>query len=198
MAKYQHWYIRGWVYEDKLARNGSVQRELKYHGEYYRPFLSEQAFPRLKLLLTALLAAIYALYILYSLCGAAGGHVAYAGAGCVLAIIPLIFQGMGVCSLWTAPYQMPFRNYYASILRTKVASAVSGGLFFLSFCGEAVFMVLFWKENGFLHANEWLWLIGCALCAAMSFAIFFLLHRIHFDILPGKIDTTSCSHRFRK
>lgn len=37
MAKYQHWYIRGWVYEDSLAKNGKVRRELKYRGNITVP-----------------------------------------------------------------------------------------------------------------------------------------------------------------
>lgn len=197
MAKYQHWYIRGWVYEDTLNKNGKVTRELKYHGEYYRPYCSERGFRTRKIVFTVLLALIYVVYVGYSLHGSSGGRVPYAGAGCILAIIPLIFQGMGVASLWTAPYLMPFRNYYASILRTKVASAATAGLLAVSGVGEAVFMLRHRGQDTILWADEWIWLCGCLVCAAVSFAIFYALHTLHFDILPGEIDTTSRKKRLK-
>lgn len=198
MAKYQHWYIRGWVYEDSLAKNGKVRRELKYRGEYYRPYLSEKQFRNLKLVYALLMAVTYVVYVWFSLGDALGGRVFYAGAGCVLAIIPLIFQGMGVFSLLGAPYRMPFRNYYAAVLRTKVASAFTAGLLGVSAVGEAVFMILHRNQANLVWLNEWIWLGGCLLCAVAGFVMFFFLHELHFDILPGEIDTSELKRRFKK
>lgn len=197
MAKYQHWYIRGWVYEDVLGRNGAVTRKLTYRGEYYRPYCSRSGFLRRKVLFTALLIVIYAVYVGYSFCGSAGGRVFYAGAGSILAIIPLMFQGMGVASLWAAPEQMPFRNYYAGVLRTKVASGVTAGLLAASGAGEAAFMLLHREREAIRWADEWCWLCGCMICAAASFVIFYMLHTLHFDILPGEIDTTTRRQRLK-
>lgn len=191
MAKYQHWYIRGWVYEDELSSNGTVRRVMKYRGEYYRPSLSERQFKDLKIVWTALLAATCGVYVWYSLHGSSGGREAYAGAGCILALIPLIFQAMGIFSLWSAPYRMPFRNYYAAILRTKVASAFTAALLGFSAAGEVVFIMLHRGQTGIVWADEWIWFSGCALCAAASLVMFWGLKRLHFDILPGEINTRS-------
>ena len=190
MAKYQHWYIRGWTYETVLGADGALHRELRYRGEYYRPSLTEAQFREMKIVLTALLAVSYLTYCGYSLHGAAGGRVAYSGAGCILAIIPFIFQGMGIFSLWGAPHQMPFRNYYAAILRTKVASAFTSGLVGISAVGEMIFMVRSRDQAGIVWMDEWIWLLGCLVCAWISFALFFFLRRLHFDILPGEADTS--------
>lgn len=197
MAKYQHWYIRGWVYEDVLGRNGTVTRKLTYRGEYYHPYGSQSSFLKRKILFTVLLAFIYAVYVGYTFHGSAGGRVFYAGAESILAIIPLMFQGMGVASLWTAPERMPFRNYYAGVLRTKVASGVTAGLLAASGAGEAVFMLLHRGQSAIHWADEWIWLGGCLFCAAASFAIFYVLHTLHFDILPGEIDTATRRQRLK-
>lgn len=191
MAKYQHWYIRGWVYEDVLGRNGAVTHKLIYRGEYYRAYGPKGSFLRRKLLITVLLALIYGAYVGYSFRGPAGGRVFYAGAESMLAIIPMMFQGMGAVSLWAAPEKMPFRNYYAGILRTKVSSAATAVLLTASGVGEAVFMLLHRRQSSIRWADEWIWLGGCLVCAAAGFCIFYTLHTLHFDILPGDIDTTT-------
>lgn len=190
MAKYQHWYIRGWVYEDTLDSSGVVRRELKYRGEYYRPSCSQIRFFHYKILFSVLFAVICLIYVMYSIRGSSGGRTVYAGAGCILAIVPLIFLGMGTLSLWSAAYKMPFRNYYAGVLRTKVASAVTAALLGFSAVGQAVFMVIHKNEAELNWWDEWFWLGGCFVCAAMSMGIFSTLCRIHFEILSGQIDTS--------
>ena len=122
----------------------------------------------------------------------------YFGSLCVFVLIPLIFQGMGVFSLLGAPYRMPFRNYYAAVLRTKVASAFTAGLLGVSAVGEAVFMILHRNQANLVWLNEWIWLDGCLLCAVAGFVMFFFLHELHFDILPGEIDTSELKRRFKK
>lgn len=152
----------------------------------------------MKLVYALLVAVTYVVYVWFSLGDALGGRVFYAGAGCVLAIIPLIFQGMGVFSLLGAPYRMPFRNYYAAVLRTKVASAFTAELLGVSAVGEAVFMILHRNQANLVWLNEWIWLGGCLLCAVAGFVMFFFLHELHFDILPGEIDTSELKRRFKK
>lgn len=195
MAKYQHWYIRGWEYEVVERKNGKLTRELVYQGEKYRPYMTERQYRLRRLLFTGLLAAIYAAYLWFSLTGCAGGHEVYAGAGCILAIIPLIFQGMGVVSMWTSGYTMTFREYYASVLRTKVASAFTAGLLGVSGVGQGIFMLLNVRTPGMVWADEWLWLLGCLFCAVASLAIFQTIRSTHYDILPGRVDSRAAKDR---
>lgn len=102
---------------------------------------------------------------------------------------------MGVASAWVAPYKMPYRNYHGAILRTKVASAFTAALLLISAVGEAVFMLLHRGAEGLVWGDEWIWLGGCLLCGLLSLLMFYFLHALHFDILPGRLDTTTMRRR---
>ncbi len=156
MKKEQNWYLRGWEYRDVPGPNGP-KRRLVYVREHYRLDLTEKRRTRVKLLagLTYLLAC--GVYVGFETTMTQGGLAWYAGAPCLLAVIPLFYLGLGVWNLARAEEIFTFRRKYAVFTRLRVGGWAAAVLLGLGALGQGVFLIRYGKA---LELGPELWMLG--------------------------------------
>lgn len=186
MSKKQNWYLRGWTYSEQISPSGFLKKALIYTGEYYLVRLHKKSFYRVKFWSALETSAIYVLYIWISLLSPQGSRVVYVGAAAILAIIPLMFQGMGVFCLLRSPQCMSYRDYCAGWRRTMTASVLTAILFSESFLGQSIFLILYIRKGLPDLFREWIWFGGSLFSAAFAYILFFMLKRVQVDILSNE------------
>lgn len=187
MDKRQHWYLDGWEYAELLTPGRKRKRKLCYCGEYYRPAVSSQRFVVVKVISLFMTLSVILIYVGYSLCSAAGSRTVYAGACSILAIIPLMFQGMSCISLTTAPLHMTYRAYRAGWKRLLFSTICAAILLGEAALGQGTFMIIHRNAPELVWTDEWKWLLGSFLCAGLDAVVAAILLRTKIDILSNEI-----------
>ncbi|MBP1736915.1 MAG: hypothetical protein H6Q60_796 [Oscillospiraceae bacterium] len=184
----QHWYLLNWNYETVKNGRGKQVRKLVYRGEYYRIRIQERHFLILKIAYGMLFVLLMVAYGLLSLCETQGSMLFLTGAPCMLAVIPLMYLGIGICCFLIAPRKMTSRDVHTSVYFMKIASKWAIALFGLSMTGELVF-VIFRTLSGLevKVSAEWLRLAYAALCLSDCCVILYLIRQFPAEALPNQL-----------
>ncbi len=187
MAKRVNWYFRNWQYQEVEVKEAKKKKKLVYVGEYYSFNLDRRGLLRLKAAYIAATVVLYAIYLSFLLSPSLGNRITYIGGPTMLALVPLIFIGMGVGSLTVAKPDMHYRSYYSSVIRLKRFSLIAAGLIAIGTVGQIVYMI---QSSDVIKAlsNWWLelwWAVGSVLCIAILVSMWYMLRRFPAkDVIP--------------
>lgn len=165
--KEQNWFLRGWEYQEVPAGEGRAKKRLVYTGEYYRLSVPPEKRRRAKLLAAALCLAMLGVYLGFETTMTQGGLVWYAGAPCLLAILPMFYLALGVWNFLRAEAYFTYRRQYAAYTRMRVGGKLTCLLLGIGAAGQIIFLLQYGKALKL--APELFMLFGsvfCALCAA--------------------------------
>ena len=161
--KTQNWFLRGWEYQD----TADGKRRLVYTGEYYKLAVPAERRRPVKLAASGLCLAMISVYLGFETTMTQGGLVWYAGAPCLLAILPMFYLTLGVVNfLLTEPY-FTYRRMVAAFTRLRIGGRLTCLLLGLGVLGQLVFLLRYGKALRL--GPELFMLFGaafCALCAA--------------------------------
>lgn len=162
--KEQNWFLRGWEYR---ASADGKKRRLVYTGEYYKLTVPPERRGRVKLLAAALCLAMIGVYLGFETTMTQGGLVWYAGAPCLLAILPMFYLTLGAVNFVLAEPYFTYRRMVAAYTRLRVGGRLTCLLLSLGALGQLVFLLQYGRA---LRLGPELWMlfgsIFCALCAA--------------------------------
>ena len=134
----QNWFLRGWEYED-TPENG--KRRLVYRGEYYKLSVPPERRGRLKLLAAGLCLAMIGVYLGFETTMTQGGLAWYAGAPCLLAVLPMFYVTLGAVNfVLTEPY-FTYRRMVAAFTRLRIGGRLTCLLLGLGALGQLVFLL---------------------------------------------------------
>lgn len=165
--KEQNWFLRGWEYQDVPAGDGRAKKRLVYTGEYYKLSIPSEKRPRVKLLAALLCLAMLGVYLGFETTMTQGGLVWYAGAPCLLAILPMFYLALGVWNFVRAEAYFTYRRMYAAYTRMRVGGKLTCLLLGLGAVGQLVFLMKYGRALRL--GPELFMLFGalfCSLCAA--------------------------------
>ncbi|MBP1736334.1 MAG: hypothetical protein H6Q60_215 [Oscillospiraceae bacterium] len=183
MGKAQNWYLQGWEYEDRLGeKRTNPRRVLVYKGDYYSFRLSSAGLKRLKVCFLCLTLVLLTVYIAGFFLNARRFLFAPAGIPYSLAIIPLIYLVIGVCSLLTAKEPLTYRAYFGAVKRTRWAADFGAALLAVAVVGQIIY--LFQYGAGWA-ADDW-FLAGNILCTVLLTIMLLLFRRFPAKLLPQK------------
>lgn len=177
-----NWFLRGWEYRDTPGQDGRTHRTLVYTGEYYRLNMDEKSRRAAKWLAGAVYVLLCAVYLAFETTLTQGGFVWYAGAPCLLAILPLFYLGLGVFNLAAAEKRFTYRRMRAIFTRIRIGGKLAALLLGLGGVGQTVFVLRYGRllalgPELFMLFGAWF----CALCAA---ALTVLARRLPCEELP--------------
>ncbi len=178
--KTQHWYIRGWSYEEEPEQG---KPKMSYHGEYYYMDVSPRQFTRRKILCAAGFLLILALYLALAFSGSSSLKRIYVGAACILSIITVIYQGMGAACFAGASQYMTCRSHHAGVLRLRAGSWLTGILMTEAAIGQCVRLCVDRQEPALFRE---LILLFCAVCiAGISLCMARAVKKDKFELLSN-------------
>ena len=123
----QNWFLRGWEYREVPGRDGVPRRRLVYTREYYTLRLTKPARIRRKLLAGGLYLALCGAYLGFETTLSQGGLAWYAGAPCLLAVIPIFYLGLGVWNYIAAEEYFTYRRMRAAFFRLPTTPTYRAG-----------------------------------------------------------------------
>ena len=169
---FRDWYLRGWEYRENIDADGHCRGGLVYTGEYYSFGLSGDHFRQLKIRYLVLTAALLFCYVLCSLDTPTGSRSVWGGA-CILAIIPLMYLLLGMCSLLRAKPEMTYRDRHLSWYRIHYSSMASVLLLAVAAVGQVIFILRLPSPP----AADIRWLAGQIISLVLSIAILIISFR---------------------
>ena len=143
--KEQHWYLQGWEYRDVPDKYGRPRKRLVYTREYYKLAMGPAKRRAAKLAAAVMYLLLLADYIGFETTMSQGGLAWYAGAPCLLAIIPLFYLGLGVWNLVRAEAYFTYRRKYAAFTRLRIGGRGAYILLGIGFLGQSVFLLRYGK-----------------------------------------------------
>lgn len=167
VKRQQNWYLRGWEY-----RETEKGKKLVYTREYYRLTADKPQRNRQKIAMAALFIALCAVYLAFELTPCQGGFVWYAGAPCLLAVIPLFYMGMGAVNYILCEEEFTFRRLHATFVRLRYGAVAAAILLGLGTAGQIVFLARYGASLN--RRPEYIMLFGACFCALCSVAIYYL------------------------
>ena len=183
VKRQQNWYLRGWEY--RPTENG---QKLVYVREYYHLTAPKPLRLRQKLLMAALYLLQCVVYIGFETVPAQGGFVWYAGAPCLLAVIPLFYLGLGVWNYVRCEEYFTFRRQHAAFFRLRIGSLACLCLFGIGALGQTVFLL---RYGTMLNQKpEWFLLLGALFCALCSLAIRWLWKKTAWEEVGRRVPPT--------
>jgi hypothetical protein len=182
----QHWYLRGWEYRE--SPDGGDGRDggrgggrLVYTGEMYTFRRTEKELRSLKIRTLLCFVAVACAYAAVALNESFRNEPAWAGAPMMLALIPMIYLGMGAISLLSVDRSMTYRAYHSSVKRLRVFAVIACALFAATCAGQLVHAI---------PGRSWPYALpGSAVCLLGAFAIFHMHREGGIDIEPPAKDT---------
>lgn len=120
LARRNDWFLRGWEQVRTTDAKGRTKTDLVYTGEYY-DFPVEAPRLQIKVTLGVCLVVLLGFYFPMSLGPALGNRTFYVNAPCFLAIIPLLYAGIGIFWLLVTPGAMTYRRLHVSARRLELA-----------------------------------------------------------------------------
>ena len=161
--KEQNWFLRGWEYQE----SNEGKKRLVYTGEYYKLTVPTGRRGHVKLLAAVLCLAMIGVYLGFETTMTQGGLVWYAGAPCLLAILPMFYLTLGAVNyVLTEPY-FTYRRMVAAFTRLRIGGWLTCILLGVGALGQLVFLLIYGKALRL--GPELFMLLGavfCALCAA--------------------------------
>ncbi len=146
------WYFEGYRSEIIPASNRRGQkRTFIYEGDYYSLGLPPKKRNAFKLCCFVLYIAAIATYLTMMLTTFTASAFFYVGIPSILAVIPLIYLGMGVVCLIAAPEQMTLRIRYSSLRRIGRATCCSMVFLSISLVGDLAFLIQYFGHYLFRH-----------------------------------------------
>lgn len=167
-GKAQNWYLRGWEYQERTGDNGKSRRTLVYTREYYKISAGEKERRCAKLAAVLIYLALCGVYVWFETTMSQGGLVWYAGAPCLLAIIPIFYLGLGVYNFAATEEYFTYRRMYAAYTRLRVGGKLTAMLLGIGTMGQLVFLLRY--GSALALGPELIMLFGalwCAVCAAV-------------------------------
>lgn len=181
--KQLNWYLRGWEYRAVTKKNGKTGRALVYTGEYYRLAMDKKRRRTMKTAAVAVYVLMCAVYLGFETTLSQGGFVWYAGAPCLLAVLPLFYLGLGVFNLAASEEYFTYRRMRATFTRIRVGGKLSTLLLGLGAVGQTVFVVIY--QNVLPLKPELVMLFGALFCCACAIAILILeKHTPYEEVAP--------------
>lgn len=165
--KSQNWYLRSWVQQEI---NG--KKQLVYTGEYYKLLLDPSARRNAKIAAAALYVLLCSVYLGIETTLSQGGLVWYAGAPCLLAVIPLFYLGLGVWNLVRTEEYFTYRRRYAAFTRLRIGGWGSCILLGFGTLGQAFFLLQY--RHLLSLKPELIFLFGALICFLLSAALLIL------------------------
>ena len=179
-----NWFLRGWEYRDGPDGKGGAKRRLVYTGEYYRLCIPAQKRPRVKALAAALWLAVAGVYLGFETTLTQGGLAWYAGAPCLLALLPLFYLTLGVWNFCRAEAYFTFRRCYAAYTRLRVGGRLAALLLGLGALGQTVFVA---RYGRLLRLGPELFLLfGALFCALGAGALALLARKVPCEEVSRK------------
>lgn len=151
-SKKGDWYFEGYRSEFVPADNRrGRKRTFIYTGDYYSFGFSPEKLRFFKAKCAILYAVTLCLYLVMTGLSFIAAAFFYVGIPSVLAIIPLIYLGMGVVCLCMAPDKMTIRVRYGSVRRCKRAVSLAMAFLSLSLVGDVFFLIRYFGHYLLLH-----------------------------------------------
>ena len=100
-------------------------------------------------------------------------------APCILALIPMMYQLIGLVSLTGVRNPATYRGYRGGVIRILWTAVALTCLFGLAVAGQAVHLLRLVAARSPVTADDIWWLLGMAGCLLDSVAILVLERRIH-------------------
>ena len=179
-----NWYLRGWEYRAVTKKNGKPGRELVFTGEYYRIAMDKKRRRTLKTAAAAVYVLMCAVYLGFETTLTQGGFVWYAGAPCLLAILPLFYLGLGVFNLVASEEYFTYRRMWAAYTRIRVEGKLSALLLGLGTVGQTVFVVSY--RNVLSLQPELVMLFGALFCCACAIGLLILEKHTPYEEVDPK------------
>ncbi|MDE6998359.1 MAG: hypothetical protein K2P04_10870 [Oscillospiraceae bacterium] len=133
MSKMQDRYFKGYVKEKRLmGETGKYQTSYVYHGDYYYWKAGPGAAAHYKKLFGALTAVNLAVMLAISLLNSQASRSAYVMAPVVLALIPLVYQVIGVVQFVRTGDKVREFDFEEINKKLRFASLGNGGLMALA------------------------------------------------------------------
>lgn len=180
-----NWYLRGWEYRAVTKKNGKPGRKLVYTGEYYRIAMDKKRRLAMKTSATAIYVLMCAVYLGFETTLSQGGFVWYAGAPCLLAILPLFYLGLGVFNLAASEDCFTYRRMRAAYTRIRVGGKISALLLGLGTVGQTVFVVSYRNVLTKLKP-ELVMLFGALFCCACAIGLLILEKHTPYEEVDPK------------
>ncbi len=178
----QNWFLRGWAYRDSTD---GKKRRLVYTGEYYRLSVNGAARVRSKRLAAALYVLLAADYLAFETTLSQGGLVWYAGAPCLLAVIPLFYLGLGVWNFCRSEPYFTYRRMFAAYTRLRIGGRGVLALLGVGTAGQLVFVLRYGRLLAL--GPELVTLFGAFIGALLSGGLLLLLRRTPCEeVSPGE------------
>lgn len=155
------WYFEGYKGVMVPRRNGrGMKRELVYIGTYYHFDRPSAGIRRLKIAFVLLYVLALTAYLALNLAPFTAVAFPAVGIPLLLAVIPMIYHGIGIVSLCFAPEEMTIRNRYSSIRRIKRAVCVGLAFSAMTMVGDLWFLIAF---RGNYFPSEFIFPFLCVL-----------------------------------
>ena len=174
-----NWYLRGWEY-----RETDKGKKLVYVREYYRLTAEKPLRIRQKIVMSVLFIALCAAYLAFELTPCQGGFMWYAGAPCLLAIVPLFYMGMGAVNYVLCEEEFTYRRLHAAFVRLRRGSIASAVLLGLGTVGQSVFLARYGARLN--KGPELVMLFGALFGALCGIAIRILANKTAYEEIGRK------------
>lgn len=175
----QNWYLQGWEYRDVPDKNGRPRKTLVYVREYYKLSLPPQKRRAAKVIAAVMYILLLADYLWFETTLSQGGLAWYAGAPCLLAVIPLFYLGLGVWNLLRAEEYFTYRRQYAAFTRLRLGGRGTCILLGLGTIGQLVFLG---RYHRLLDLKpELILLFGALIGALLAGALTLLAKKIPYE-----------------
>lgn len=178
----QNWFLRGWEYQSITRTDGTVKQELVYTREYYKLTAAHPA--RVKCLAAALYITLCAVYLGFETTLSQGGLAWYAGAPCLLAVIPLFYLGLGVWNLVRAERYFTYRRLRAAYTRLRIGGWGVCVLLGLGTAGQLMFLLRY--RRLLTLRPELIMLFGAALGALLAAGLLILTKKASYEEVSRK------------
>lgn len=177
--KPQNWYLRSWE-----ERQIDGRKQLVYTGEYYKLVLSRPARRNIKVAAAVLYILLCAVYLGFETTLSQGGLAWYAGAPCLLAVIPLFYLGLGVWNLVCAEEYFTYRRQYAAFKRLRIGAWGCCILLGIGTAGQIFFLLRYGRLVSL--RPELIFLFGALICVLLSAALLILTKHTHYEEVSPK------------
>jgi len=176
-------YTRNYEIRHIPLPNGAEREEVVYKGEYYCLSWSPRQKKTTRLVSSALIALSYAVFAAAGFLNNAGSRQYYVLLPFLCTSFPLIFEGFAIFRLWFSSDKMPIDVFHNSLLRLRKSSAAAAIFSGLGTVGEMVFLII---NTANCALDELLMLMAAATICLDNLAVFFIIHRVAYRVVPNK------------
>lgn len=112
-------YLKDYISDSKITKNGRIANEVKYIGDYYEFQLEEKEYKKMRLILLGSTLLIFVLFLLAGLLNGDGSFKFYILMPYICIFLPLLFLLQGYLSTPRKRKQMEYAVYDRSYLKVK-------------------------------------------------------------------------------